>query len=751
MSTVFNMEPPTGNVVCPNCRAVVVAAAHCSNCNAPLPFQTGRATLISTLDVPFNFPDDLMRSSGVLESVRTSVTMPLESVTATDVNISAEMDPRLQRLVLRAKQGIRKLPTSSTGEGEAAVVAKVSDVAAWESLSEVRMGAVIDSTGDDDGTTLVTARIPVERLESVRAQPFVKSLKAGQRVIPTLDSTISEIGSRADLLPNNHQCDGGRGTIVGIIDFGCDYLHENFRNADGSSRILALWDQTGPTGAASPFGYGKAYTKAEIDAALAQPNPYAALGYEPPPDSPSSIGAHGTHVTDIAAGNGRGSTLPGVAPNADIVFVEVSASDVPWSGPQAVGKSFGDSVQLLEAVRFIFDFAGNRPCAINISLGTNGGPHDGTTLVEQGIDRLIRQAPNRAVAISASNSFSDGIFARGTVPTGGYIDLVWDIPSNDSTNNELEIWYAGEDRFALEVIAPNGASLITVNPGENKTLSSGNRVVLLAANRLDDPNNHDNMIGVFLEQGLPVGRWTMRLHGSTVQNGGFHAWIERDDSGQSNFLPPNDNSHTLGSVSCGQLTVAVGSYDGHKASLPLSYFSSAGPTRDGRQKPEVSAPGHNVLAAHSRTRTRTIRKSGTSMAAPAVTGVLALMLAEARARGLSLTATQIRDILINSVRRNPPPGNAWDSRFGHGRVSASAAVAEVIALAPAPPPPVPPAPPVTAESAGKKAASKKGGVKGATLAAKKPASSKKAAAKSSASRKRGSKGSSSAKGSKKSR
>ena len=91
------------------------------------------------------------------------------------------------------------------------------------------------------------------------------------------------------------------------------------------------------------------------------------------------LGSPGTYVMDICAGNGGGSDAPGFAPEADMVFVDVSHSDIPFVGPQVVGSSFGDSTQLLEAVRYIFDKAGDRPCVVNISLGTNGGPHDGTT------------------------------------------------------------------------------------------------------------------------------------------------------------------------------------------------------------------------------------------------------------------------------------------------------------------------------------------------------------------------------------
>jgi len=129
------------------------------------------------------------------------------------------------------------------------------------------------------------------------------------------------------------------------------------------------------------------------------------------------------------------------------------------------------------------------------------------------------------------------------------------------------------------------------------------------------------------------------------------------------------------------LSLVVGSYDAHKPVKPLSFFSSAGPTRDGRQKPEISAPGHDVFAAHSRTGTGVTRKSGTSMAAPAVTGVVALILAEAHARGIALDAASLRRIVTESARSDPPPAGEWDDRYGHGRIDAAKALQAVQKLA----------------------------------------------------------------------
>lgn len=242
----------------------------------------------------------------------------------------------------------------------------------------------------------------------------------------------------------------------------------------------------------------------------------------------------------------------------------------------------------------------------------------------------------------------------------------------------MEIWYSGTDRFKVELIAPNGALLATAVPGETKEVKLGTNVVALLANRLNDPNNYDNMIGVFLMSGMPGGRYVVRLTGNSVSNGRFHAWIERDNSFQSSFAAPNDNSHTIGSISCGKKVIAVGSYDANSSGKPLSYFSSAGPTRDGRKKPEISAPGHNVWAAKSLTATGVTRMSGTSMAAPAVTGIIALVFAEAAARNIKLSFSQTNQILTKSARRNPPGGTAWNDRYGSGRISAARAVKAVI-------------------------------------------------------------------------
>lgn len=594
-------------------------------------------------------------------------------------NARVDMDPRLQLLVARMRTGATKAASVSTAENEAAVIARVTDADAWTHLSEVRQPVII---GNEDGKHwIVTGRIPVSRIERVRAQLFVESLKAAQPVRPMLAAATAETEAQPAQLPAGRQGIGGKGVVVGVVDYGGDFAHRNFRRANGKTRMLYLWDQNGGNSPGSPNGYGVEHTAVDLNTALNQSNPYAALNYFPGQES------HGTHVMDIAAGNGNGSNVPGMAPEADLIFVNVTHDRDPDKPEDIIMTSFGDSVTLLEALKYIFDKAGTRPAVINVSLGTNGGPHDGSTLVDKGIDTLLNAAPNRAVVIAASNSFDDGIHATGVVPAAGSFDLSWEVAQTLFRPIELELWYAGADRFSVEFIGPNGVTLTVAAPGETKQVVIGTRLVALVANRLNDPNNHDNMIGIYLMDGMPGGRYTVRLTGVGVPaggfpaGGGFHAWIERDNSFQSSFPAPNDNTHTIGSISCGRTVIAVGSYDANSATKQISYFSSAGPTRDNRNKPEISAPGHNVWAAKSLTGTGITSMSGTSMASPGVAGIVALVLEEAAARGLNLTIDQTRALIAASARRNPPAGAAWNDRYGMGRISAARAIEAVIQLA----------------------------------------------------------------------
>lgn len=670
-------------VICPNCRVVTQPWQYCANCNAPI--------------------------AHLLDGSRYNYAEP----------VACGMDPHLHWLIqLVQNQGISKLPTASTKTDEVAVIAKVTDLDAFRSLDDVRVKAVIPPIAEKRKsgkapTWLVTARMPVSLVEKVRRKPFVYSLKAGLRVRPTLERALKT--SKAEKLAH-HPADergisakgDGAEVIVGIVDFGLDFMHRNFRNSKGQTRILALWDQSAPGDSAHMqpteygFDYGRLYTESDInraievaemlknqsDAEKVSVAAYQALGYAPPADTVFQVGAHGTYVADVAVGNGNATGVPGFAPNAEIVFVELSTNP----GAPLLNYSFGDSAQLLEAIQFIFNFADerNRPCVINLSVGTNGGPHDGNTLVEEAIDRLLSEKKNRAVVIAAGNSFGQKLHVSGQVVEEEPLDLKWSILENDSTPNELEIWYSPKDRFTVEVIDPNQTTWCKVAPGWQIDLTERFQGLMSVVNRLNDPNSGDNTINVFFESGLQAGDWTLRLHGTSVKDGKFHAWIERDETGQASFVvPPSntgkqvkkpyseiDDEFTLSTIACGEKAIVVGSYSARSAENDLGDTSSSGPSRNEKApwKPDVSAPGEMIMAARSRTLVLRNRVSGTSLAAPVVTGIVASMLSEA---SMDLWATEIRDILIEKAQKDKPTLSGWDPRYGYGRVSKSDAVAAV--------------------------------------------------------------------------
>jgi subtilisin family serine protease len=588
---------------------------------------------------------------------------------------NVHLDPRLQVTLDRYARNTMRTTPMSNALGDLAVLAVVSDPKVYEERTDLRLVSKLGKTRDGKNW-IVTARVPLSRVAAVRADPRIVSLKGGQQMGPLLHATVSEILAGPVKLPPDGNSRLGKGVVVGIIDYGCDFAHRNFQNPDGTTRIEALWDQSGTLEAEGTVQYGRVYLKAAIDAALRSPDPYSALGYNP---DPGRVGMHGTHVMDIATGSGRGSGVPGVAPNATIIFVHLSNDDIPWTGEASLTTKLGDSVHLVEALDWIFRAAGERPCVVNVSLATYGGPHDGSTPFEQALDSLVEERRNRAVVVAAANSYAYHIHAMGLVAQNAAIDLNWLIPTTGPGPTEMEIWYGGADEFELELLGDQGTSFGSVALAQSARINDDNgQTLAFVSHRKADPLNGDNVIGIYLEASLQQRSWTVRLYGKAISGKGeFHAWIERNDAAQTLFQGPAvADSHTLGSLSCGHRSIVVSSYDAHSPSTPISWFSSAGPTRDGRNKPEISAPGQDVIAARSATGTGVILMSGTSMAAPAVTGAIAVMLSEARA---PMSADEILDAVIAAARLLPPPtGAAWDARYGHGRISAAAMVEQVI-------------------------------------------------------------------------
>jgi subtilisin family serine protease len=581
-----------------------------------------------------------------------------------------QLDPMIKELLLRKTGHPLGVGVSEEAAAEEIpVVARLRDSAV--PVPGLRIVARFDS--------VVTGRVRLGRVIAVRSDPNMASLKVSRGYRPTLAWSVPEIhASRSDLDAPGVPGVTGRGTVSGFLDWGVDFAHSNMIDGRGT-RLLYLWDQRGGPSSRSPapYGYGREFSREEINAALQERDPYAALGYDPA-DADAGKGSHGAHVVDIAAGNGSApGSSPGVAPEAELIFVHLSSDDTL---PE---DTLGDSVRLLEGVRYVFERAGSRPVVLNMSLGRTGGPHDASLLVVRGLDTAVVEELGRAVVMSAGNYYLADIHTHGRVPQNGVVDLRWVVVPRHAEYAEMEVWYGGRDRFDAELIDPSGRIVARVPLGHDQVVRERDRVLASVYHRRSDPNNGLNLINVFLTPDAPVGTWTTRLHGEAIEDGTYHAWIERDDPlSQSRFVSATVDT-TLGSICSGFNTIAVGAYNARAPGRPLVPFSSQGPSRDARPKPDISAPGGGIRAARSSRRMWGFRemngttvKSGTSMAAPHVAGTVALMFEAAGNRPLSVHVT--REILLATARPAPPTTPSDRLRYGAGRVDAAAAVREVL-------------------------------------------------------------------------
>lgn len=567
------------------------------------------------------------------------------------------MDPRLVRVFERGD-----------ANAEVAAIVRLQDAA-----GPPPPGArVIARFGHIATVRLRRAAIPVvhDARDVISMKPGAPLLREAR--VP--DASAASTADDRDARRSATQTATGQGVIVGIVDWGFDFAHPEFRNADGSTRLLALWDQGTPPGPSSPepYGYGIVHLPGAINAALATADPYGALGYDPADSDLDGGGTHGTHVAGIAAGNGRVTGVQGIAPAADIVFVQLTTLDPD-------DDDLADSVAVLEAIDFIRAMAGTRPFVVNLSMGQCGDPHDGTTLLEQGLDAVLDEAPGRAIVQSTGNYYASRQHSSGRLRQNKRRGLPWQVPADGGTN-QLEVWYPGTDAFTVTLRAPDGTQAGRAACGETTAVQLGNRSCGALHNRRRDPNNLDNHVVLWLDADAPGGIWQVGLLGSTVVDGRYHVWVQRDsdDGGQAAFASDDANPFfTTNSVCNGHRTVAVGAYDARAAHPDIAGFSSAGPTRDGRAKPDLLAPGVQVVSACSTPAGApagsggAVRMSGTSMAAPHVAGTMALMF-EVAPR--PLWSEEARALLLPSARTAGVRGRAA-IRYGAGYLDTDAAVA----------------------------------------------------------------------------
>jgi subtilisin family serine protease len=611
----------------------------------------------------------------------------------------------------RAQESVPAPEAAAAGDDGAAASepAPHAEVSVFLGLTSDMAGRPLDGV---DGVTsqradLRTAELSVADAMGLRGTARVSSVELGQPLaLPTAESGERRLEAPAPRDfgdPARHRF--GAGVLIGLIDVGgFDFAHPDFLDDQGHTRFVRIWDQGSETRRppelhGATFTYGAELRQEHLNRAID-----AAPGLHLPatdlePQSQMSEGAHATHVASIAAG-GRG-----VCRDAWIAGVLV---DIP-AEEGARRRSFYDSTRIAHAVDYLIAVAeqlkqehglASVPVSINISLGTNGHAHDDSAAVSRWID-LALSRPGRSVCVAAGNAgqersehAEDVGWLMGRVHTSGRVaatglavDIEWNVFGNgraDLSENELELWYGAQDRFAVQVKPPGLPWTEPVAPGqfvENRELPD--RTFLSIYNELYHPVNGANYIAIYVSPrlrdgpiaGVRAGEWLVRLIGEDIRDGRYHGWIERDDPRRLGRIGPLEawvfpscfsqrsmvDASTISTLACGARIVAVANLD--EAKRRVSVTSSQGPTRDGREKPDIAAPGTKIVAANGFSVAGDwIEMSGTSMASPYVAGVIGLMLAI----NPDLTAAQVNGILKRAAQPLPGTDFTWCNDAGAG-------------------------------------------------------------------------------------
>ena len=547
------------------------------------------------------------------------------------------------------------------------------------------------------GINIITAQVPVQDIEKIALLPEIKNLQIGIPVHRKMD--------KARIVTNVNQVQAGtnlpfpfsgKNVVVGIIDNGFEYGHINFYDSTGTTlRIKRVWDQNITGTPPSGFTFGNEYTTSASILATQFDN---------------RTETHGTHVTGIASGSDKnnGNIYYGVATGADIAMVSYNLND-----------STTDNVSISEGIKYLYNYATsvNEPCVVNMSLGSQIGPHDGTSAFDQVCDAL--QGKGRLLVGASGNEGSDSMHISQTFsPSNPTLKTFFTYYKNTQLIGLSDIWGDANKIFSIRVVVYNtitGTEVYTT-PVFNAATSFNNTYTLTTTDGavgsiqiFTERNAVNNKPNAFvgsdmtsIKSGNSIGIII------TAQEGTVHAWA---DDFYSYFIGNNLNGWSNGnsdnSISeiggTGKKIISVGAYVSKSTftnTLGQSYrsnevpdhiasFSSTGPTIDGRTKPDITAPGSLIVSSYSSAiisdpnySNYIIKKNivkgtpyyygqlqGTSMATPMVTGILATWL-EAK-NDLSpdevrtvLQQTSITDTFTGSI---PSGGsNTW----GAGKIDA---------------------------------------------------------------------------------
>ena len=457
------------------------------------------------------------------------------------------------------------------------------------------------------------------RLSALAALPEVEYIEKPKRLFfQTADgrrvSCIDTVqGGRLSLF--------GQGVLVAVIDSGIDYMLPDFRDEEGRTRILALWDQSAvprsDRGEGPPPGYalGTEYTREQIDEAIAAPGEAEQRSIVPSVDT----SGHGTSVAAIAAGNGGGeSRYRGVAFRSSLLIVKLGV-------PRAEG--FPRTTELMAgidyAVRKSLEY--RMPLAINISFGNTYGAHDGSSLLERYIDDVANLG-RTSICVGAGNEGNAAGHTTGRLASYETKDIELGVQPRQ-TAMSIQIWKTYADQVRILLITPSGVRSDPIQEirGTQRMRIGPTEILVYYG----EPSPYSLVQEIFIDL-LPVetyiasGVWTIRLETGRIVDGRYQMWLPSEavlNPGTGFLLPSEEATFTIPSTASRVIT--VGAYD----ALTFTYadFSGRGGAGEGyRTKPDLAAPGVGIMTRAPGGTVTAV--TGTSFATPFVTGGAALLM-----------------------------------------------------------------------------------------------------------------------------
>ena len=411
----------------------------------------------------------------------------------------------------------------------------------------------------------------------------------------------------------------GEGVLAAVIDSGIDWKNTDFRNSDGSTRILKLWDQTvapESSGYAPPEGYvvGTEYNRDVINLALSGDE--AALRSM---NLSRDYSGHGTFVTGIAAGNGQGmaGSFRGVAFESELIIVKLGDSEQ---------RQFPRTTRLMEAVNYCIMEAqkAGKPVVINMSFGNNQGSHDGTDLLSTYLNAASDVWKN-VIVCGSGNEAGNGIHASGML-SGRKAESVELAVGEYESGFNLQLWKNNSDEYGVELIAPSGERSGNLRTYGADRMSLDNTQVYVYYGQPTPYSRYQQLYFEFVPAGgyVTPGVWRIVLTPVRIVDGRFDLWLQESATlnEDTRFFSPSEET-TLTVPSAAGKVITVGAYNSRTDAY--ADFSGRGYTRTNDNiKPDIVAPGVNIVST-AVNGGYTVR-SGTSMAVPFVSGSAALLM-----------------------------------------------------------------------------------------------------------------------------